>query len=482
MSKTWFEVDKRGLSKLLERRGKQFILHELLQNAWDEDVTEVAVRLEKAGRLYRLEVEDDSPEGFKDLSHAFTLFAESDKKHNAEKRGRFNLGEKLVLALCEEARIESTKGSVWFNTKEGRSKRPAKRSRGTLFTGFLKLTNAEFTEFDQAANRLLPPKGVKLTYNGEMIEYREPMATIDETLPTEIGDVEGALRSTSRKTTVEIVEPTFDEPAMLYEMGIPVVEHDGRWHLNIGQKVPLNMDRDNVTPSYLGKVRALVTDHMANELSVEDANAAWVRDAVTRHGEDMAPATIERLADLRFGEKRVAYDPSDPEANALAVSRGYTVVHGGSLNSAEWAAAKRVGVILPAGQVTPSPKPFHPDGRPLKTLDRDKYTDGIKSFVEYAKRIGKALMGVNVGVTIANDIGWRFGGAYGKGGDLTVNVATKGYKWFEGDIAPINEFLIHEFGHEYSGNHLSDEYHDALCRLGGKLSQLALEQPELFKR
>jgi 3-(3-hydroxy-phenyl)propionate hydroxylase len=31
-----------------------------------------------------------------DLTHAFTLFAESAKKGDAEKRGRFNLGEKLV--------------------------------------------------------------------------------------------------------------------------------------------------------------------------------------------------------------------------------------------------------------------------------------------------------------------------------------------------------------------------------------------------
>src|SRR5690348_10305169 len=101
MSNAWFEVDKRGLSKLLERRGKQFILHELLQNAWDEDVTDVNVNLRMLGNGHaELIVEDNSPEGFKDLAHAFTLFAESDKKGNAEKRGRFNLGEKLVLALC----------------------------------------------------------------------------------------------------------------------------------------------------------------------------------------------------------------------------------------------------------------------------------------------------------------------------------------------------------------------------------------------
>jgi hypothetical protein len=39
----WFEVDKTGLSKILERRGKSFILLELLQNAWDTNTTKVDV-------------------------------------------------------------------------------------------------------------------------------------------------------------------------------------------------------------------------------------------------------------------------------------------------------------------------------------------------------------------------------------------------------------------------------------------------------
>jgi hypothetical protein len=33
--------------------------------------------------------------------------------------------------------------------------------------------------------------------------------------------------------------------------------------------------------------------------------------------------------------------------------------------------------------------------------------------------------------------------------------------------------LIHEFGHDYSGDHLSSQYHEALCRIGAKLFLLA---------
>src|SRR5947208_3856624 len=89
----WFEVDRHGLAQILERKGKEFALFELIQNGWDEPgVTKVTVSLEHQGRnKAMLVVEDDAPDGFKDLSHAFTLFASSSKKTNPEQRGRFNV-------------------------------------------------------------------------------------------------------------------------------------------------------------------------------------------------------------------------------------------------------------------------------------------------------------------------------------------------------------------------------------------------------
>ena len=65
--KNWFEIDKQGLAKILERKGKEFVVFELLQNCWDESgVTKVSVTLEHQGRNKALlVVEDDAPEGFK---------------------------------------------------------------------------------------------------------------------------------------------------------------------------------------------------------------------------------------------------------------------------------------------------------------------------------------------------------------------------------------------------------------------------------
>src|SRR5882724_10307607 len=148
MSRQWFDVDRAGLGKQAEEQSKGRLIGELIQNALDEaGVTQIAVTLALVpGRpLADLTVEDDSPEGFKDLSHAYTLFAESYKRSNPEARGQFNLGEKMVLAICESASIVTTKGTVVLDPDEGRIERPRqKRERGSVFTGRIKLTREEY--------------------------------------------------------------------------------------------------------------------------------------------------------------------------------------------------------------------------------------------------------------------------------------------------------------------------------------------------
>ena len=123
MTKQWFDVDRAGLGKQAEQHSKGRLVGELIQNALDEaGVTKIAVSLALVpGRpLADLTVEDDAPEGFRDLSHAYTLYADSYKRRNPEQRGQFNLGEKMALAVCASASISTTKGTVVFDPEEGR--------------------------------------------------------------------------------------------------------------------------------------------------------------------------------------------------------------------------------------------------------------------------------------------------------------------------------------------------------------------------
>src|SRR5581483_11146576 len=295
MKSSWLEVDKDGFRKILARRGKEFVLFELLSNAWDEDAMLVTATLSRAEHgCSVLTVSDDSPAGWRDLRDAYVLFAESYKKSEVSKRGRSNAGEKSVLALCTEAQITTTTGQIRFNADGKRTMGRSKRESGSEFTGKLPLTLAEFEHIVQAARLLIPP--VRTIFNGTEIPSRTVVKEFEETLPTVKADAEGMLRNTARKTTVRVHETLPGESAMLYEMGIPVVETGDRWHVDVQQKCPLNADRDNVTPAYLRLVRVAVLNQMNAAIGQQDANALWVRQAAS--DPKCSKAAISRVLDL----------------------------------------------------------------------------------------------------------------------------------------------------------------------------------------
>lgn len=481
MSKDWFAVDKEGLSKVLARRGKGFVVNELIQNAWDTQAKNIVVTLEPLyGRaMARLTVIDDDPDGFADLRHAYTLYAESVKKADPEKRGRYNLGEKLVLALCKNAVILSTKGGIAFND-EGRKTLRTKTQSGSSFAAFIRLTREEIEEVESAIRMLIPPPEVKTIFNGVPLKERPELESFEMSLSTEIADEEGMIRRTVRTTRVTVHEVLPGEKASIYEMGIPIVETGDRWHYNIGQKVPLNADRDNVTPAYLQSVRVEVLNRMQARITKEDSTSSWVRDASA--DENVSKEAVEKVVTLRFGEKRVIFDPSDPEGTKIAMSQGYTVIPPGSLSGEEWKNVKRHEVARPAGQVTPSPKPFSPDGKPLRLLEAEEHTAGMRKIAGYAQKLAELLFGHSIAVKFASDKSWPFNATYG-GAELTFNVAHLGTFWFDRSIKDdeVNKLLIHEFGHNFSGDHLSDDYHRGLSRIGAELMRLALEHPEIWK-
>lgn len=476
----WFEVSKVGLAKLLDKRGKAFALYELIQNAWDTSATDVRVSIGviDSRPLATIRVEDNDPNGFHTLTHAFTLFAESAKKGDPEKRGRFNLGEKLVLALCTEAIISSTTGTVRFDS-DGRHQSRKRTSEGSVFEGQMRMTREEYADVLRSLALLIPPRNVVTTINGTVLPHNEPIVTFDCKLPTEIADSEGFIRRSARKTTVSVHEVRTGETAMLYEMGIPVVETGDRWHINVHQKIPLNIDRDNVTPAYLRELRTYVLNNTFALLSPEDATTAWVRDASA--DERVIPAAIEKVLTDRFGSKRVIYDPSDPEGTKRAVAQGYTVISGGALSAGEWSNVRASGAALPAGQVTPSPKPYHPDGEPLTLIPPEKWTPGMKNIATFARELGRQILHRDVTVTIANDPHWGFNATYGPG-RLVFNAGSLGHAWFDRGRRDreVLRLLIHELAHDMASDHLSREYHEALCSVGADLARLALDEECLF--
>ncbi len=483
MTKNWFSVDKAGLGRQAEQHSKGRLIGELVQNALDEaGVTQIAVTLALVpGRpLADLTVEDDSPEGFKDLSHAYTLFADSYKRDNPEQRGQYNFGEKLVLAVCEGASISTTTGTVVFDPT-GRIEKPRqKRDRGSVFQGRIKLTREEFAEVTDYLRSLLLPGDVAVTFNGDRLLPRKPLRTFEASLETLVADDQGVMRPRVRKTQVGIFEALPGEVPGLYEMGLPVVATGDKWHINVEQKVPLNRDRDNVKPAYLQAVRVAVLNAAHDLLTTDDeATAGWVKlaGADARCSDD----AIKHLIRLRFGEKVAAPDPSDTEAMKAFVAQGGVIVAG--LSKGEWANVKRAGAVHPAGKICPTAKPYSddPNADPVNVISEDKWTDSIRNVVSYAQFVAKELMGVQLTVAIVHTTN-NFAACYGKG-RLDFNLLRLGHRWFDqGPTEEVDRLLIHEFGHEASGDHLSEDYHDALCRLGAGMKRLALEKPEELRR
>jgi hypothetical protein len=215
--KTWFEVDKAGLSAQAEEQGKGRLVGELIQNALDEPgVTQIAVTLAQVPGegLADLTVEDDAPEGFRDLAHAYTLFAPSAKRANPEQRGQFNIGEKLVLAVCDQAGITTTKGTVLFHPEQGRIEEPAqKRERGSVFQGRIRMTEGEYGQVCDYLRSLLLPDGIAVTFNGQQLLPRQPIHAFRASLETQIADDKGVMRPTTRKAQVSLYEPLPGEVA-----------------------------------------------------------------------------------------------------------------------------------------------------------------------------------------------------------------------------------------------------------------------------
>jgi hypothetical protein len=467
MKTSWIIADKEGIRKNLGTRGFSFVLNEMVQNAIDENITKVEIDLPRpVNGSTTLRVTDDSPDGWHDLSHSYTMFAESYKRSNPEKRGRFNIGEKFVLALCTEATISTMNGRVSFNADDTRTESTrVRRERGTEFLGTMRLKIEEWEEMVEGAKRLIPPSGVTIIVNGVAISSHKPVLSWKANLPSVIPDEEGRLRPTKRDTTITLYSVEQGETPTLYEMGIPVVEFEGKYHVSIGQKVPLNFDRDNVTPAYRSNVLVEVLNHTADLLTKEEINQPWVKVAASDNR--VTPEAITTVLDNTFGTNRVSSRPGDPEADKIAITEGFTLVPGGAMTPGMWENAKKAGAIAPP---PPSPK-AHFSSYGQGPITRDKWTQGMCELEQFAMHVARVVLGKPVSVHFYSDSGgqnWR--ACYGSDSLKFAKRECGGNRFFDGGakahFREWVELLIHEFAHDKVSDHLSSEFHGECCRIG----------------
>ena len=493
-AKPHFEVSRPGLAQLLERRGDDwpaFVVYELLQNALDADhASSIDVEVHPVPGIARIEVvvRDDSPDGFRDLTHAYTLFAPSEKKANAELRGRFNLGEKLVIAVAREMEIVSTRGGVRFD-EDGRHDLRRRRTAGSEVRVLLSLPHDRATVLVDAARSILIPSSVALTLNGEVLPHCAPVSHFTASLATVVADSEGVLRPTKRIARVEVFEPDPDLGPYLYELGIPVVPLDGdRYSYNVLQKVPVDLERCSVPPGYLRTLRVSAANALLEAIDAEQANRAWVRDAL---GDERASDDLVRTAIRgRFGEKVVVADPKDHESVQTAASHGYTVVRGGQLSAAEWENVRRVEAIpsshalFPTSIVDPSLVEEYPG--------EETWSPGTRVIVAYSHLLAAALAeaGIFHGKVRVEVVSCP--GADNRAdfleGHLRFNVGRPNLMAVLDLIVPgvtalpdeAVALVLHELAHQ-DGGHLDHDYHKFLTAAGAVMRRLGHLDAEALK-
>src|SRR5690606_24488659 len=124
-----------------------------------------------------------------------------------------------------------------------------------------------------------------------------------------------------------------------------------------------------------------------------------------------------------------------------------------------------------------------------KLVERDKLTADMIRIADFVQLLGRKLLGADVSVRYSLTTN-NFGAAFGRGSPTSIAGATfafnyrrLGKAWFtkENTDKDLLALIIHEFGHYYSSDHLSSEYHDALCDLGARFGLLILGEPEVLK-
>jgi hypothetical protein len=480
MSKPWFEVDRDGLRKLVADRAGSFVLWGLLQNAWDEPgVTTVSLEAtrEDGSPYVEIMVCDDAPEGFHDMTNAWTLFADVRKRRDPKTRGRFCLGDKLVLALARKAQIVTTKGGVLFDEK-GRHILRQKTSRGSEVRVEVRMSKEEM---DLALERVItlavPP--VSTLVNGTLIPERLSTRFFSATLMTVSSDAEGIMRQSMRATDVQMLDAG-NRGGWLMEMGIPVLHTEDKYDVNVMQKIPLNQNRDNVSAHYLTNVRVAVLNVMFDDLVAEDANKLWVRDACS--SPRVSKEALKKVMTLRFGDKPVSYDPSDREANLKAASRGMTVVTGASLSAGEWQNVRDNGLIVPAGRVCPTPKMYDGEGEQAEVIDEKDWKPSEKALARLTANIAEysGLMIPTIRFVRAG-MGKPGACAIDKAKEIHYNVNTLGRNWaIKYRLLQVLMIVIHELAHNKGENHFDEAYREELERIGANAVSLALNHPEMF--
>jgi len=478
----WFDVDKEGFKEMFANFPPERMVAELVQNSFDTDakMCKVVLADSPSTRSTVLLVEDDNPDGFKDLRDAYTLFKSTDKRGDPTKRGKFNLGEKIVLARAKSGIISTTKGTVVFD-KTGRKATRKKRDMGSVVSiDFPRWTEAERKEVLSFLRRIYVPKGIDFRANDEELKYAAPMKSVKTKLATEFlkTDAHGnqVMTKTQRMTNVWFY-PKRHESAYLYELGLPVCAIDGRFDANVQQKVPLSHDRTLVPQSFLQDIYAEMVVALDELLEPGDLGDAHVHMAL--EDERVDAETAASLFKRQFGENAVI-QTLDADANQEAARQGATIVSartfGSSINSKfRGGGVKTTTESYSRDKEVLSSGNLMPDG-----YKEVKVSEHRKPLADYVHMLCNQFYGKDINVNFAQWMGTNTAAIYSHGTGITFNIMRVTRDMMKNPVSKCSSLVLHELAHSCGVGH-NGVYDHEFEELVNKHTQLLVQHQELYK-
>ena len=477
--KNRFEVSTEGMRLLQEGRPLWQLVKELVSNSWDEPtVYECTVRINSSKRgLIEIQVEDNGC-GFSDITDAFTLMQPTNKRTIADVRGRFNIGEKELLSTAYDGVIETVGKTVEFPHTGGRKVKSNKRTQGTLITVNVKGRKDEIQECVDQLVTFIPPTRVNYNIESDIanvgkLQLRTLLATTKVTLPTILSTtINEPMRNTKRVTKMHIYKygnPNSkilsESKGRLFEMGIPVCEHQAPYDIDIDQKIPLPPNRDVVSDGYMQNVYAEVLNVTHDDLTDVTASSNWVTKAI--ESKRTRKATVKAVMKVKLGDNAVLLNPFDKEANERAYASGKALVDAKTLSPAE-----RTRYKEEAGLQTTK---FWSDKDGTVTVVT-KVTKEMKEVESYTKWLAKKLLGIDIQVKFVHDSN-SFTACYGsKVLQYNLNKLSKGF-FKNSPTLEQTSLILHELSHDRGSelrSHGEDFVHE-LGRLGAVAVFKALE-------
>lgn len=483
MKKELFSIDVLGLRETQLGKPKYIVIRELLQNALDEQTTTCEIKLRYEHGKAKITVSDDSPEGFKDLSDSYTLFASTTKRNDVKKRGRFNFGEKQVICLCDYARIISTKGGIEFFVLAGERKDlRQRREAGSQIYVELKMTHDEYWECINYCDEIIVPQNINVrVYYSEpnmdgliekVLDRQTSTKIFSSILPTEIKTHEG-MKIKKQSTDVHLYTPR-GEKAFIHELGIPICEIDCQYSIDVQQKVPLSNDRDKVDSKYLKTLYAEVLNQVFDEIKELQSSSTWVRSAIETG--TIKQDAILAIVKERYGNKVVISNPFDAISDDDAKANGYKLIYGNELSAEERDMFKKDGIIKTSTQL------LGVKGLPSTHVAPSKHHLVIYALTE---RIAGEFLGFKPIIYLVDCQGATVLATFGDGAELTFYNNIIPTEWWlpdsEGYVSDeMLELIIHELCHKF-GHHCDRSYLDKITWLASKLIRKERAQKSFFK-